>query len=133
MEPEDDDKADPIAEVRITSAEVVTTQSKVLQGNIKLVLWAASVLVVIAIVGAVLSFRLQDSVDHLEDKTVTLTQETNRGRDAAIEARDTLKDILENLENREETDDGVNNEAIRDALQAIHRIEQELCNGVCGP
>lgn len=104
--------------------EVVQKSS--LEGSVKVVKWVAVILLIVAVVSAIRSSQLQDSVDKLENHTAELTQETNEAKVAAVEARDVLNKAI-----KQGQDSAASPTAVTDALRAIARIEQHLCGGPC--
>jgi hypothetical protein len=99
---------------------------------LRIILWATVVLFVTALISVVRSFHIEHTVDKLDVHTTELTTQTISAREAAIEARDALKEALADFEERREN--ATNSpEAIQDALEAVHRIEMHLCGGPCDP
>lgn len=117
----------------VEEVNVVKKQNRILQGNIRTVMWVTAVLFVLTLLSLIRSFQLQDSVQEIDDHTDELTNISEQSREAAIEARDRLNGVLDNLEQQIlATGDGASIAAIAEALSAIHRIEANLCGGPCG-
>jgi hypothetical protein len=106
-----------------------------IDGLLIFIRWGLILVTVLVFGSFIRSFVVQDQVEKVNDaanNALTASQSADNnsvlGRDAAIEVRDTLNEILAQLQQSEGTS---NQQQVNNALQAIARIEAFLCNGVC--
>lgn len=85
---------------------------------VRIVIWMTAVLAILTTVAVFRSFVVQDAVEHVEE------QQTVTGKISA----DTLAEMRAALR---ESQGGPNSDAIRKALEAIARMEHEMCGGPC--
>lgn len=111
-------------EAQVVREKTNDEHENVIEGYVKLIFWATVILIVVGSVSVIRSFTLQNQVDILDAHTTELQQETDAAKDAAVEARDALQEALD----RAPTNDP---DAIASALEAVHRIELEICGGPC--
>lgn len=108
-------------------AERRETYAQQLKSYMNVILWAAALLFALSVISIVRSYHLEDSVQKLDESTDQLTVQSEAAKEAAVEARDSLKHVLEV---KEEGRRASPEEVIR-ALEAINRIEIQLCGGPC--
>ena len=122
-------------EKRIRMTETTETREK---GSHHLLIWLIVVLIIISIGSFVRSFIVQESADDAENAAQTAIVVTNRandisleGRDASLKTLDELHAILDSIKDTNTNEPDLQNQAIIDALEAIARIEGQLCGGRC--
>lgn len=100
---------------------------KMLLRYVKIVGWLTAVLFLTTIFRLFWYYQIEQSIEQLDTQSDIISEQTNLARDAAVEARDTLQKALDEADSRRGSDPG----AIANALQAIDRIERQLCGGPC--
>lgn len=111
-------------DMRETPAEII------LNGMKAIIHWIMGILVIIAILVvalAIQSARRDDAIDQLDTSVRNLQITTEEARDAAIQARTSLEEAIE----QSQSGSGIDPAAVLEAFEAIHRIEEELCGGPC--
>lgn len=99
---------------------------KAIYNYTKVIMWASVVLFVITILSFIRTFHIQHIVDRLDKNTTNLSSQIIDSREAAVEARDKLKEVLNRVEEY-----GPSAGAVKEALESVNRIEVHLCGGRC--
>jgi TolA-binding protein len=97
----------------------------------KILPWLVAVLAVLVAMSLWRSFVVEDAVEHVDEAAAEVRDVSTEGRQAAIEARDELRDAVRAIEEANEGEPELQNQAIIAALEAIARIEVYLCGGPC--
>jgi hypothetical protein len=118
--------------------DTVSEREGSISGAVKMIRWLTIVLVVISAGNFVRSFFTEAASEKAVDAAHTAEEASNRaettsveGRDASLETLAELRAILARINENNEDEPDLTNQAIIEALQTIARIEAAVCDGPC--